>query len=657
MTFTDIFSLKGHYLTYRDFWALTLGGYAGAVILTSSVVSAICSKYGGAKSATKYLDLSRKFKWITGAITFLYIFMMFVLALVNGLFVFGGQSMWIYLGVMLALQIVFTLIGVFVALPYLSTFIVSASNWCIAGSVFFLIQLPAMFDYMSASLVWLPAIFSGVPLAVKAGVSYLKVTQSDASVSYREKLHRSVRKYSFYATMLAALTCGIVITFFLAGTCITVYGPNVDGAWVPFAGTLRWNSRMMRSFAPHPCPGPGPCHVYLTAGADLTSEVFVNVHMPVDSAKYLTVNVNNGAIVLNATEFPTPLLDSHDQRLVFAVYVSGLAAGSDHSFTLSTEAGAVGEEKYEFRTAPSDAVKFVVAGDAGVTDFTAQIMTQMIAQSPHVAVIGGDVAYDNGFLSCACTWDAFLALWEARRVEDRFLVPLAFAAGNHDLAVNDNNLGAFDLQETGCNPEYITRTKPLFYGWFPFETSTTSLGVVEPRAVCARSTLHRHAVSGVANIWILDSAYVASPEENVKYVDANMAAGTNVAVYHVPLYSSNPSDWDKGVYLQDAWVAPLFDKHAFAACFENHAHTYKRTKPLLGGEIVATGGTVYLGDGKMGISGMAVPGLADVTTPAQNEIFEKTGAEFHFFAVTVDSAGMAIKVIDNSGVLFDQYSN
>jgi hypothetical protein len=64
----------------------------------------------------------------------------------------------------------------------------------------------------------------------------------------------------------------------------------------------------------------------------------------------------------------------------------------------------------------------------------------------------------------------------------------------------------------------------------------------------------------------------------------------------------------------------MFDKHGFAPCFENHQHTYKRTEPLFGDQIVTGGkGTVYLGDGKMRISGLAVPTLEYITSPVQDD--------------------------------------
>ena len=598
-----------------------------------------------------------RYKIISGTVALLYLFSMCILAILNGLYVFGGESILLFLGVLLVLQILFCLLGIFIRIPFLAPFLVSAFNWGVAGSIFFLIQLPSMFDYMSPSLVWLVAIAAGIPLGMKSGVTFMKVIHAEIP-TFREKLHLSLRQLTFYTAVLMGVASGIVLTYFMAGSCISVYDPDVDGSWVPFGGTVRWNSRMLRSFAPEPCPGPGPCHVYLTAGRDLTSEVFINVHLPQDSATFLTINVNNGQVIVNATEFDTPLLDKHDQRLVYAAFVSGLAPGSDHQFILETDGGPIGESVYQFRTAPSDEILFTVAGDSGTTGYADDIMTQMIAVSPHVAIVGGDVAYDNGFISCACVWDKYISMWESKKIDGRFMVPWSFAAGNHDLGVNDNNVDAFDQQYNHCNPEETQRARPLFFAWFPFEVTSDN----KPTPVCSRTTLRKHSILNLANIWIMDTAYAETTQSNVDFVNNNVDASgaLNFGVYHVPLYSSDKDEFSHGEYLQDAWVTPIFDKWSFSACFENHSHTYKRTKGLFGGQIAQNQGkigTVYLGDGKMGISGQGVPASQDLMSA--DGIFEITGTNYHFFSVrvTMPDRNLNIDVIDETGKVFDGFQS
>jgi len=82
--------------------------------------------------------------------------------------------------------------------------------------------------------------------------------------------------------------------------------------------------------------------------------------------------------------------------------------------------------------------------------------------------------------------------------------------------------------------------------------------------------------------------------------------------YHVPIYSacesfdSNPSRY---LYALFHWV-PTFDKYKVMTVYENHVHSFKRTKPLIG-NTPKENGTVYVGDGAYGaiISEMCTPDI------------------------------------------------
>lgn len=83
--------------------------------------------------------------------------------------------------------------------------------------------------------------------------------------------------------------------------------------------------------------------------------------------------------------------------------------------------------------------------------------------------------------------------------------------------------------------------------------------------------------------------------------------------YHVPLYSvceafdSNPERFLFGLF---HWV-PNFDKYKVMTVFENHVHSFKRTKPMVG-NAPQDRGTVYVGDGAYGaiISEMCHPDVS-----------------------------------------------
>lgn len=80
--------------------------------------------------------------------------------------------------------------------------------------------------------------------------------------------------------------------------------------------------------------------------------------------------------------------------------------------------------------------------------------------------------------------------------------------------------------------------------------------------------------------------------------------------YHVPIYSvceSFDRNPERFLFALFHWV-PNFDKYKVMTVFENHVHSFKRTKPLKGNS-PNENGTIYLGDGAYGalISEMCHP--------------------------------------------------
>ncbi len=77
-----------------------------------------------------------------------------------------------------------------------------------------------------------------------------------------------------------------------------------------------------------------------------------------------------------------------------------------------------------------------------------------------------------------------------------------------------------------------------------------------------------------------------------------------LVVNHVPAYPSYRKMVGKdgkagtGSGNRQHWV-PLFEKYRVPVTLEHHDHTFKRTKPLLGG-LAHSNGVLYLGDGSLG---------------------------------------------------------
>lgn len=60
-------------------------------------------------------------------------------------------------------------------------------------------------------------------------------------------------------------------------------------------------------------------------------------------------------------------------------------------------------------------------------------MVQLISDfDPHVVILGGDIAYDNGMKNCYYNWDIFYKMFEPVYEKLGRLVPLVMSIGNHD---------------------------------------------------------------------------------------------------------------------------------------------------------------------------------------------------------------------------------
>jgi len=257
--------------------------------------------------------------------------------------------------------------------------------------------------------------------------------------------------------------------------------------------------------------------------------------------------------------------------------LSGLAPGADYLFQI----GKV-SPLYRFRTMPAKAtntIQFVSGGDCG-TDAHA-IGTNILAakQEPYFALIGGDLAYDNG--RSPKTFLAFLQNYSRHMVDPKGrLIPMLTCIGNHEV-----NGGYKKKREDA--PQYLS----LFDGLFN-ETTYGVLDIGDYLSLVLLDTGHIAPVAGEQADW-LESTLVER-QDRPHLVVAN----------HVPAYPSHrePEGKDGKFGAGEAnrlhWC-PLFEKYKVDVVLEHHDHTFKRTHPLTDGRHDKNG-VVYLGDGSWG---------------------------------------------------------
>ena len=147
---------------------------------------------------------------------------------------------------------------------------------------------------------------------------------------------------------------------------------------------------------------------------------------------------------------------------------------------------------------------------------TAVSMSKIAAkQSPHFAMVGGDLPYAQGTPACYRIWDKWLANWEQYMVTPSgHLIPGLFAMGNHE--------AGFDL----------TKKDAVFYlPYFAQETDTSTDAI-------QRSSYSAHAVTDDTVIFVLDSNHVSSSGgAQLQWLEEKMETYCNysnkMALFHV----------------------------------------------------------------------------------------------------------------------------
>jgi 3',5'-cyclic AMP phosphodiesterase CpdA len=270
---------------------------------------------------------------------------------------------------------------------------------------------------------------------------------------------------------------------------------------------------------------------------------------------------------------PFPMTD----RRVYRAELTGLTPGTDYQLRIGAAAPA-----YCFRTMPAKAtspIHFVSGGDAGVGPHVVNNNIEAARQDPMFAVIGGDIAYDNG--KEPNTHLAFLRSYSKHMVgRGGRLIPMVVCIGNHEVR------GGYGKPRSEA---------PFFYalhdGLFA-ERSFATLDFGDYLSLVLLDTGHTSPIEGEQTDWLRQTLVARADHPNV------------LVVNHVPAYPSHRKFQGEngkpgtGEGNRTHWV-PLFERYRVDLVLEHHDHTFKRTHPLLDGHI-DNRGLLYLGDGSWG---------------------------------------------------------
>lgn len=262
---------------------------------------------------------------------------------------------------------------------------------------------------------------------------------------------------------------------------------------------------------------------------------------------------------------------------VFRCEVTGLTPDTEYRFRIGSD-GAV----LRFRTMPAKAtntIQFVSGGDCGIGEHAINTNRIAAVQEPRFALIGGDLAYDNG--TSPKTFTQFLRNYRAHMVDAvGRLIPMVSCIGNHEVT------GAYGKPRS-ASPQYLS----LFDGLF----RDTTFGVLD--------------IGDYLSLLLLDTGHIAAIDgEQTSWLERTLAVRQDrphlIVANHVPAYPSfRPAEVGEkqagtGALQRQHW-SPLFERYRVDAVLEHHDHMFKRTHPLTGG-LLDKNGVLYLGDGSWG---------------------------------------------------------
>jgi hypothetical protein len=308
---------------------------------------------------------------------------------------------------------------------------------------------------------------------------------------------------------------------------------------------------------------------------------------------------------------------------VFRAELTGLRPGVEYGFRI----GGV-SPVYHFRTMPAkatDDITFITGGDCGVNPHAIANNIQAAKQSPMFTVIGGDLGYDNG--RSVATSLAFIRNYSKHCVApDGRLIPMLACIGNHEV---DGSYGR-------------KRDKaPFFYAMFDGlfkEHGFATLDFGDYLSLVLLDTNHTTPIGGEQADWLEKQLKARKDHPNV------------LAVNHVPAYPSVRTPEGRGRKAgtgadnRKFWV-PLFEKYRVPVVLEHHDHTFKRTKPLLGG-LAHANGVLYLGDGSWGK-------LRSPNKPETRPYLAKASGEYHMTLHRIQGEQRFHSAISEKGRIMD----
>ena len=308
---------------------------------------------------------------------------------------------------------------------------------------------------------------------------------------------------------------------------------------------------------------------------------------------------------------------------VFRCELTGLNSDTEYQFRIGNAV-----KTYRFRTMPvkaTNTIQFVSGGDAGIDQHAVNTNILAAKQEPWFALIGGDLAYDDG--NKPETFTQYLKNYSQHMIDPKGrLIPMLTCIGNHEVR------GGYNTKRSE-SPQYLS----LFDGFYPEKTYGV-LDIGDYLSLVLLDTGHIEPISGEQTEWL------------GKTLAERQSRPHLIVVNHVPAYPSyRPMEsligkFGTGEEQRQKWC-PLFERYNVDLVLEHHDHTFKRTHPLTNG-LKDKNGVLYLGDGSWGK--LRIP-----KSPEERPYLAAVSAAYHMTVHRLEGEQRFHTAIEESGKIAD----
>lgn len=327
-----------------------------------------------------------------------------------------------------------------------------------------------------------------------------------------------------------------------------------------------------------------------------------------------------------ATVSPLPAAQTgmNSDLFLYQASFSGLNAGTTYTYQVmagGTPLSFPTERSPQFTTAANGPFQFLHFADSGEgNEQQGDLSGQILAEPAALVLANGDLAYD------LATYQSVEANYYGVYRDLMTQVPFFATLGNHEYYTNSGLPSLAGREVPPCGVAAADQGRYYSFDW----------GNVHFVALDSNDPL-TNSIAGTCGM--LD--WLASDLQATRKF-------WRVVFFHHPPYATGKHQDEPEAGMVRQAIVPILEQYGVQLVFNGHEHTYERTYPLLGGQVVdaANGGIVYVTSGGGG---------ADTATYDPNALIAQNAGVNHYVRASVSGAAMGLHTIALGGSEIDTF--